>query len=58
MTIGDVSGAAASTVVGVKLQKGQEDQQEKVVNRLLESTESTSPARTQPGVGKLVNIAA
>ena len=57
MTIGDISAAAAPTAFNVKLSKSQEDQQAKVVNKLIESTEASSPANA-PGVGRLVNVTA
>ena len=58
MTIGDVSCAACATEFGVKLTKSQENQQANVVGRLIESTEASSPARTQDGVGGNLNVTA
>ena len=58
MTIGDVSNAASASQFSVKLTKSQDDQAEKVVSKLIESTEASSPARTQAGVGGKVNVVA
>ncbi len=56
MTINDVSAASTATSFNVKLSKGQQDQQAKVVDKLIDSTAASSPANT--GVGKLVNVVA
>jgi hypothetical protein len=49
--------ASAPTQMNVKLQKGQQEQEAKVVEKLLESTGNTTP-RAAFGSGQNVNITA
>lgn len=57
----DISGvsAAASSSVNIKVSEGQEDQHEKVVGKILESIEGTSPAsRAGHSTGQALNVTA
>ena len=58
MTIGGVGGQAAPTQFNVAVSEKQEDQQEKVVGKLIESVEASSPARTGFSTGNTLNIKA
>lgn len=56
MELGAISGAGASSAYQVKLVKGQQDQEAKVVSTLIEGAAESSPAVT--GKGQNLNVIA
>ncbi len=61
MSIGPVDGSCTSctpTLYQAKLAKGELNQEAKVTNTLIESTEQSAPKAPPPGVGAAVNVKA